>query len=88
VLTLEDPPIPRPAYRIGKKQVRGSLQCRISTQLMTGWGQKLLLPQCKSNGRFTSVSGHKGRRSWMMRALRILDSPLCADSRYPSRLSG
>jgi hypothetical protein len=46
-----------------------------------------LLPQCKSNGRFTSVSGHKGRRSWMMRALRILDSPLCA-SRYPSRLSG
>jgi hypothetical protein len=43
-------------------------------------GQKLLLPQCKSNGRFTSVSGHKGRRSWMMRALRILDSPLCADS--------
>jgi hypothetical protein len=37
--------------------------------------QKLLLPQCKNNGRFTSISGHKGRRSWMMRALRILDSP-------------
>ena len=30
---------------------------------------------CNINGRFTSVSGHKGRRSWMMRALRILDSP-------------
>jgi hypothetical protein len=64
------------------------LYCGISTRLMSAWGQKLLLPQCKSNGRFTSVSGHKGRRSWMMRALRILDSPLCADSRYPSRLSG
>src|SRR6202030_2424971 len=33
--------------------------------------QKLLLPQCNSNGRFSSVSGHKGRRSWMMRALRL-----------------
>ena len=25
----------------------------------------------------TSISGHKGRRSWMMRALHMLDSP-CA----------
>jgi hypothetical protein len=33
-------------------------------------GQKLLLPQCNSNGRFTLVSGHTGRRSWMMRAQR------------------
>jgi hypothetical protein len=29
---------------------------------------------------FTSVSGHKGRRSWMMRALRILHSPLTASA--------
>jgi len=42
---------------------------------MSPTGQKLLLRHCKSDGRFTSVSGHKGRRSWMMRALRILDSP-------------
>jgi hypothetical protein len=41
---------------------------------MTGLGQKLQLPQCNSNGRFTSVSGHKGRRSWMMRALHMLES--------------
>jgi hypothetical protein len=38
-------------------------------------GQKPKLPRCNINGRFTSVSGHKGRRIWMMRALRILDSP-------------
>src|ERR1700730_12231488 len=52
-----------------------SEEARRFNRLRSAWGQKLLLPQCKSNGRFTSVSGHKGRRSWMMRALRILDSP-------------
>jgi hypothetical protein len=50
---------------------------RAEVKFLRATRQKLLLPQCNSNGRFTSVSGHKGRRSWMMRALRILDSP-CA----------
>jgi hypothetical protein len=27
--------------------------------LMTGSGQKHALPHCNSNGRFTSISGHK-----------------------------
>ena len=44
---------------------------------LTALGHNPKLPHCNSNGRFSSVSGHKGRRSWMMRALRILDSP-CA----------
>jgi hypothetical protein len=60
------------AVHIGSFLRRGNPDPRMSLV-----GQKLLLPQCNSNGRFTSVSGHKGRRSWMMRALRILDSP-CA----------
>jgi hypothetical protein len=25
---------------------------------MTGWGQKLLLPLCNGNDRFSSISGH------------------------------
>jgi hypothetical protein len=48
---------------------------RAEVKFLRATRQKHALPHRNIDGRFTSVSGHKGRRSWMMRALRILDSP-------------
>ena len=61
---------------------------RAEVKFLRATRQKLLLPQCNSDDRFTSVSGHKGRRSWMMRALRILDSPYAPTLGILRRLSG